>query len=317
MTVPLTFKNHSNYEINESRIERMLSGNEQDALHMGPLDQFKDIFRTEKKADALKDLWDLIKPQENQENQDDTKIQRFSKLRGYAGEEYKKSFKIKLSENSNPPEVKLRINNTTVCRNVSLNAAMRLPPTEHIDMNMTRQETELFESLLTDYSLAEKVTCRSDRQNINVDHQLAIQELYRPHEKLDAPSCPHNGEPVHESLAFLNGGSAEAHSVFSTVGYQTNRHKQTTFTTMHPNINYLTNGFTSSNPKDDPDRVLESSNPSSYNNYKAQKEEYLKNKGTLDPILLEIYQNHNNTLKISVSGSCRNVLVEVPPPKDK
>lgn len=51
------------YTLSESRIERMLnSDNKKDAIYMGLWDKFKDFFRSEKKADVLSNLYDLLHP---------------------------------------------------------------------------------------------------------------------------------------------------------------------------------------------------------------------------------------------------------------
>jgi hypothetical protein len=53
MPVSLNFGNYQNYQINESRVNRMMSSDRAEATHMGIWDKFKDLFRTEKKSDAL------------------------------------------------------------------------------------------------------------------------------------------------------------------------------------------------------------------------------------------------------------------------
>ncbi len=50
MPVTLSFGNHHNYEINASRLARLMSSDKEEALYMGGWDRFKDNFRTQKKT---------------------------------------------------------------------------------------------------------------------------------------------------------------------------------------------------------------------------------------------------------------------------
>ncbi|MCL1127486.1 hypothetical protein [Shewanella surugensis] len=65
MTICISLKNNRNYEINESRLHRIMTGNETEATHMGYWDRFKDLFRNESKAEALKELFNILKNNEN------------------------------------------------------------------------------------------------------------------------------------------------------------------------------------------------------------------------------------------------------------
>lgn len=49
MPVTLSFGNRHNYEINHSRLVRLMSSDKEEALYMGVWDRFKDCFRTHKK----------------------------------------------------------------------------------------------------------------------------------------------------------------------------------------------------------------------------------------------------------------------------
>lgn len=49
MPVTLSFGNRHNYEVNASRLARLMSPNKEEALYMGLWDRFKDYFRTHKK----------------------------------------------------------------------------------------------------------------------------------------------------------------------------------------------------------------------------------------------------------------------------
>lgn len=49
MPVTLSFGNRHGYEVNHSRIARLMSSDKQEALYMGLWDRFKEYFRTHKK----------------------------------------------------------------------------------------------------------------------------------------------------------------------------------------------------------------------------------------------------------------------------
>ncbi|HHW8815267.1 TPA: pathogenicity island 1 protein SopD2, partial [Salmonella enterica] len=46
MPVTLSFGNRHNYEVNTSRLTRLMSPDKEEALYMGVWDRFKDCFRT-------------------------------------------------------------------------------------------------------------------------------------------------------------------------------------------------------------------------------------------------------------------------------
>ncbi|EIB2566142.1 pathogenicity island 1 protein SopD2, partial [Salmonella enterica] len=49
MPVTLSFGNRHHYEINTSRLARLMSPDKEEALYMGVWDRFKEYFRTHKK----------------------------------------------------------------------------------------------------------------------------------------------------------------------------------------------------------------------------------------------------------------------------
>ncbi|EOF1175634.1 pathogenicity island 1 effector protein SopD, partial [Salmonella enterica subsp. enterica serovar Kentucky] len=48
MPVTLSFGNHQNYTLNESRLAHLLSADKEKAIHMGGWDKVQDHFRAEK-----------------------------------------------------------------------------------------------------------------------------------------------------------------------------------------------------------------------------------------------------------------------------
>lgn len=93
MPVSLSFGNHHSYEINESRVNRMMSSDRAEATHMGLWDRFKDLFRTDKKSEALNELYNLL---HSDNKADFGPITAFNKLSELAGEGNKNKFQVKL-----------------------------------------------------------------------------------------------------------------------------------------------------------------------------------------------------------------------------
>jgi len=95
MPVSLNFANYNNYQINESRVARMMNSDRVEATHMGLWDKFKDLFRTEKKKDALNELYNCVHVDNSL-----TKLGAFERLKGFSGEAYKDLFKIEMVQSS-------------------------------------------------------------------------------------------------------------------------------------------------------------------------------------------------------------------------
>ncbi len=105
MPVTLSFGNRHNYEVNTSRLTRLMSPNKEEALYMGVWDRFKDCFRTHKK-EVLEVLYTLIHgcERENQAelNVDITgmeKIHAFTQLKQYANPSQQERFVMRFDMN--------------------------------------------------------------------------------------------------------------------------------------------------------------------------------------------------------------------------
>lgn len=68
--MPVTFSTHcmsgiqaESVTLNETRLNRLMSGDKREALYMGVWDRFCDFFSSEKKADVLAAFWSLMHPQ--------------------------------------------------------------------------------------------------------------------------------------------------------------------------------------------------------------------------------------------------------------
>ncbi|MCT7040228.1 pathogenicity island 1 protein SopD2, partial [Salmonella enterica subsp. enterica serovar Pomona] len=106
MPVTLSFGNRHHYEINTSRLARLMSPDKEEALYMGVWDRFKEYFRTHKKREVLEVLYTLIHgcERENQaELNVDTvgmeKIYAFAQLKQYANPSQQDRFVMRFDMN--------------------------------------------------------------------------------------------------------------------------------------------------------------------------------------------------------------------------
>ncbi|KAB0193713.1 SPI-1 type III secretion system effector SopD, partial [Escherichia coli] len=99
----LSFGNHQNYTLNESRLAHLLSADKEKAIHMGGWDKVQDHFRAEKKDHALEVLHSIIhgqgrgEPGEMEVNVEDiNKIYAFKRLQHLACPAHQDLFTIKM-----------------------------------------------------------------------------------------------------------------------------------------------------------------------------------------------------------------------------
>ena len=101
MTVSLSLSNSQSYQINESRIDRMMSSDREKATEMGLWDRFKDLFRSDKKSEALNELYNLIHGNNSGSNTFSLgSVSTFEKLRSMAGEAHQDLFSYHESNGS-------------------------------------------------------------------------------------------------------------------------------------------------------------------------------------------------------------------------
>ncbi len=84
---------------NSSRIARLVDPNRKKATHMGPFDTFKDLFRTEKKQEALNLFYDLLHQPSQNSSINLGMVSTFEKLTELAGEAHQDQFTIKYDLN--------------------------------------------------------------------------------------------------------------------------------------------------------------------------------------------------------------------------
>lgn len=85
--------------LNESRIQKMVSASsKEEAIRMGLLDRFKDLFRQQSKAESLKLLYSLIIADEDGAASEPERLKRFVALKALAIEERVSDFTIQRTD---------------------------------------------------------------------------------------------------------------------------------------------------------------------------------------------------------------------------
>ncbi|EAP9958634.1 pathogenicity island 1 protein SopD2, partial [Salmonella enterica] len=160
MPVTLSFGNRHNYEVNASRLVRLMSSDKEEALYMGVWDRFKDCFRTHKKREVLEVLYTLIHGCERENQADlnvDTvgmeKIYAFAQLKQYANPSQQDRFVMRFDVSQT--QVSFEIDGKVIDKcnlhrilNVSENCIFKV---------MEEDEEELFFKVCIKYG--EKIAC--------------------------------------------------------------------------------------------------------------------------------------------------------------
>ncbi|GAR74292.1 secreted effector protein sopD2 [Salmonella enterica] len=188
MPVTLSFGNRHHYEINTSRLARLMSPDKEEALYMGVWDRFKEYFRTHKKREVLEVLYTLIHgcERENQaELNVDTvgmeKIYAFAQLKQYANPSQQDRFVMRFDMNQT--QVLFEIDGKVIDKcnlhrilNISENCIFKV---------MEEDEEELFFKVCIKYG--EKIACYPEllenfafdlRQEVNEDDDIK-DEVYK------------------------------------------------------------------------------------------------------------------------------------------
>ena len=304
MNVNLDFGNYNNYNVSESRISRMMQADRKSATHINLWDKIKDFFRTDKKADACKELYNLL---HNTEGSD--KFDSFNKLKSFASPEHQQYFTKEIYCD----DVFFLIGNDKVGQssiqklmNISEQAPLQgmsiLEQRLFLDMIDTLREKELLYS--QDYRPSYIRTLMSDK------HCDDLVSLYRPQEGINTPGTEwKNPKSIDykESnlLRGLNRGSMKLLSQFSFMGYQKTA-SDVEFTMLHPSINYLLDSYVRPYPGQSPVTDLNSSYLKVLN---ETYQNYYNNKAEIDAVLKKVYDAHDGTLNISHNGVSNNKLV--------
>ncbi|EBP0098133.1 type III secretion system effector SopD2 [Salmonella enterica] len=319
MPVTLSFGNRHNYEINHSRIARLMSSDKQEALYMGVWDRFKDHFRTQKKQEALEVLHTLIHGCER-ENQAELnvdiagmeKIHAFVQLKQYANPSQQDRFVMRFDLSQT--QVLFEIDGKVIekCNlyrllNVSENCIFKV---------MEEDEEALFFKICIKYG--EKIARYPEllqdfafklRKEVNEDDEIKdeVYELMRSGEDRKMECVEWHGtftEGEVEKLRCLQMGSFKITTQFFKIGYW-ELEGEVLFDMLHPTLIYLLQGYTPSLLCD----FTEANTILLSDILKKDDDDYHNNKREIDGILRGIYRSHNNTLFISEDSSCRNMLL--------
>ncbi|ECG8631970.1 type III secretion system effector SopD2 [Salmonella enterica subsp. salamae] len=319
MPVTLNFGNHHNYEINHSRIVRLMSSDKEKALYMGVWDRFKDHFRTQKKQEVLEVLHTLIHGCER-ENQAELnvdiagmeKIHAFVQLKQYANPSQQDRFVMRFDLSQT--QILFEIDGKVIekCNlhrllNVSENCIFKV---------MEEDEEELFFKICIKYG--EKIARYPEllqnfafklRQEVNEDDEIKdeVYKLMRSGEDRKMACVEWNGtltEGEIDKLLCLQMGSFSIATQFFKIGYW-ELEGEVLFDMFHPTLIYLLQGYTPSLSCD----FTEANTMLLSDVLKKDDDDYHNNKREINSILRKIYRSHNNTLFISKNSGCRNMLL--------
>ncbi|HCM1920032.1 TPA: type III secretion system effector SopD2 [Salmonella enterica subsp. salamae serovar 16:m,t:e,n,x] len=319
MPVTLSFGNRHDYEVNHSRLARLMSSDKQEALYMGLWDRFKDFFRTHKKKEVLEVLYTLIHgcERENQAelNVDITgmeKIHAFVQLKQYADPSQQDRFVMRFDLSQT--QVLFEIDGKVIekCNlyrllNVSENCIFKM---------MEEDEEELFFKICIKYG--EKIARYPEllegfanklKVAVNEDDEIKdeVYKLMRSGEDRKMESVEWHGTLTEEEinkLLCLQMGSFNIITQFFKIGYW-ELEGEVLFDMLHPTLLYLLQAYTPSLSSD----LTEANTMLFSEALNKDFDDYHNNKREIDAILSRIYRSHNNTLFISENSSCRNMLI--------
>lgn len=303
----MDFNGYNNYKIDDERIYAMMKNDLSEAVKISVWEKIKDFFRTDKKADAYKELYNLL-----HDSGEGDKLTIFNKLKSYACPEYQQYFTKEVYCN----EVRFFLGQENVGQ-ISLRKLMNVSEqTELHDMSVP--EKSLFLKMID--TLRENESLYSDsysgyiRLKMSNEHCDEILSLYRPQEDIDDPGTNLvNTEFLdykeEKLLRYLSDRErTRLPSQFSSMGYQ-KTDSGIEFTMVHPSINYLLKSYSKSH-QDGSSNI--DSNSEQINTLNKVYHDYNYNKTEVDQILKKIYDTHNGTLSISFSGRNDNRIVNSP-----
>ncbi|ECG0940847.1 type III secretion system effector SopD2 [Salmonella enterica subsp. salamae] len=319
MPVTLSFGNRHGYEVNHSRLARLMSPDKEEALYMGVWDRFKDCFRTHKKKEVLEVLYTLIHGCER-ENQAELnvdivgmeKIHAFVQLKQYANPSQQDRFVMRFDMNQT--QVLFEIDGKVIDKcnlhrllNVSENCIFKV---------MEEDEEELFFKVCIKYG--EKIARYPEllegfanklKAAVNEDDEIKdeVYKLMRSGEDRKMACVEWHGTLTEEEinkLRCLQMGSFNITTQFFKIGYW-ELEGEVLFDMLHPTLLYLLQAYTPSLSSD----LTEVNTMLFSEALNKDFDDYHNNKREIDSILSRIYRSHNNTLFISENSSCRNMLL--------
>ncbi|EGJ1579379.1 type III secretion system effector SopD2, partial [Salmonella enterica] len=287
MPVTLSFGNRHNYEINHSRLARLMSSDKEEALYMGVWDRFKDCFRTHKKREVLEVLYTLIHgcERENQaELNVDTvgmeKIYAFAQLKQYANPSQQDRFVMRFDMSQT--QVSFEIDGKVIDK-CNL----------HRILNVS--ENCIFKVCI---KYGEKIACYPEllenfafklRQEVNEDDEIKdeVYKLMRSGEDRKMACVEWNGtltEDEMDKLRCLQMGSFEISTQFCKIGYW-ELEGEVLFDMFHPTLIYLLHGYMPSLSCD----FTEANTMLFSDVLNKDYDDYQNNKREIDAILRRIY----------------------------
>ncbi|EAU5289084.1 type III secretion system effector SopD2 [Salmonella enterica] len=319
MPVTLSFGNRYGYEVNHSRLVRLMSPDKEEALYMGPWDRCKEYFRTHKKKEALEVLYTLIHGCER-ENQAELnvdiagmdKIHAFEQLKQYANPSQQDRFVMRFDLRQT--QVLFEIDGKVIDKcnlyrllNVSEDCLFKV---------MEEDEEELFFKICIKYG--EKIFRYPEllqnfafklREAVHDDDEIKdeVYKLMRSGEDRKMACVEWHGTLTpdeRDKLLCLQMGSFGVSTQFFKIGYW-ELEGEVQFDMFHPTLLYLLQGYTPSLSLD----FTEANTMLLSDVLKKDDDDYHNNKREIDGILEKIYRSHNNTLFISENSSCRNMLI--------
>ncbi|EAT1193730.1 type III secretion system effector SopD2 [Salmonella enterica] len=319
MPVTLSFGNRHGYEVNHSRLVRLMSPDKEEALYMGPWDRCKEYFRTHKKKEALEVLYTLIHGCER-ENQAELnvdiagmdKIHAFEQLKQYANPSQQDRFVMRFDLRQT--QVLFDIDGKVIDKcnlyrllNVSEDCLFKV---------MEEDEEELFFKICIKYG--EKIFRYPEllqnfafklREAVHDDDEIKdeVYKLMRSGEDRKMACVEWHGTLTpdeRDKLLCLQMGSFGVSTQFFKIGYW-ELEGEVQFDMFHPTLLYLLQGYTPSLSLD----FTEANTMLLSDVLKKDDDDYHNNKREIDGILEKIYRSHNNTLFISENSSCRNMLI--------
>ena len=303
MNISLDFGRYNNYEISDSRICKMMEGDRGNATKMNLWEQFKDLFRSDKKSNAYHELYNMLHDTEGCD-----KLDAFNELKKFAKPEHQGLFKKEILCDRMVFFIgHERISETSIQKLINISEQMSLP-------TMSVSEQRLFLDMLD--TLREKelqlIGSRPSRirNSASYEHCYELLDLYRPQEAIDAIGTEWRmagslTADEEDLLRCLNAGSMTSFSQFSSMGYQQTA-SGVEFTMVHPLISFLQGTYIRDMGDSFSFTELNSGFLTVLN---KGYEDYHNNKAKIDLILKNIYEQHDETLNISVSGQNRNKLV--------
>lgn len=303
MAISLDFGSYNNYDISESRISKMMEGDRKCATQMSLWEQFKDLFRADKKCTAYNELFNMIHDAEGYD-----KLDTFNKLKKCAKPEYQELFRKEIFCDDIVFFIgQDKISETSIQKLINVSEQTSLPA-------MSMPEQRLFLDMLDTLREKESQSAGSRpsavRNSASYEHCYDLLNLYRPEEAIDdagtewrmADSLTADEEDL---LRCLNAGSMTSFSQFSFIGYQ----KTATgveFSMVHPLISFLSGTYIRNTG--DAFSFTEM-NTGFLNVLSKGYDEYYNNKDKIDTVLKKIYDQHDEKLNISYLGQNRNKLV--------